>query len=179
LVLKAFSGEKIYDGKPFAESELTKYYLLSGQLMEGHRLEVTVSYSKNATKPGVYRNRIVSYKVYDENGKDVTTEYYNIRCLEGTVTIQKRPITITLGSATRIYDGRPLQCTDYWVSAGSLLPGHVLRLTISDSVTGPGTKEIYPDKVEIFDYSGSTVKLVSDFYEWTIIPAELTILPPE
>ena len=175
LALKAFSAEKYYDGKPFDQGDLAKYYIVSGQLAEGHRMEVMVSYNKDATDPGDYLNKITMCRIYDENGRDITSTYYNLVLMSGTLTIHARPITITFGSATKIYDGQPLRCTDYWVSSGSLLPGHVLQVEITGSITEPGEVDIYPDMVRILDINGSNIQEASYYYVITYIPATLII----
>lgn len=179
LILKAFGAEKYYDGQPFDQRDLAKCYILSGALQEGHRMEVTVAYDKNATKPGIYANQILSCKIYDENGKNVTDKYYNISCLDGIMTIHKRPITVTIGSAIKVYDGLPLQCSDYWVSSGSLLPNHVLRVDLTGSLTEPGTVENSLALTEIYSYTGSASKVVTDYYDITLISGYLTVTPEE
>jgi len=178
LVLKAFSGEKYYDGQPFAESDLAQYYIVSGQLAEGHRMEVTVSYDKNVTTPGDYINKITRCKIYDENGKDITSTYYDLVLMPGTLTIHRRPITVTFGSATKIYDGQPLQCTDYWISAGSLLPGHALHVEIPESITEPGTLVVYPETLRVLDINGADIRYADEYYEVLVTPATLTVHSP-
>ena len=170
LTICAFSATKIYDGKGFDAFDLARYTILSGGVQEGHRLEVDFSVEGNPATPGEYRNLIKQCRIYDENGKDVTAKYA-IHTIGGTLTILQRSITVTLGSATKVYDGTELTCGDYWISEGSLLPGHEMALVIESSVLEVGQADNEATEVHIF--SGSDE--VTDCYKITVISGKLEI----
>ena len=48
-------------------------------------------------------------------------------------------------SVTKVYDGMPLTCEEYWISSGSLVEGHritvKMRATITDIGSIPNTIE--------------------------------------
>lgn len=173
LTLCAFSATKIYDGKGFDAFDLARYTLLSGSVPEGHRMEVDFSMDENPTTPGQYRNTITQCRIFDENGKDVTAQYA-IHTIGGTLTILPRKITVTIGSATKVYDGTALTCGDYWISAGSLIAGHELALTVESTIEDVGQADNEATDVQILKGS----RQVTDCYKITLIPGKLEITNP-
>ena len=174
LYIQACSVTKTYDGKGFDWYDLTQYTILSGSLLEGHRIVVSTADGFSGSSPGTYTNSL-KYTIYDENGKNVTSEYYNIHIIDGDLTILPRKITVTMGSASKVYDGTALTCHDYWISQGSLAPGHELEVIITASLVDPGTTENFAAGVRVL-LDGADC---SHFYEITVIPGQLEITPPE
>lgn len=180
LRIQAYSATKYYDGEPFGSADLNRYGILSGSLREGHRLEITCRLSANAAYPGEYVNRIVKYAIYDENGKNVAADYYNIHLYSGTVTILPRKITVTIGSASKVYDGLPLSCTEYWIAEGSLAPGDEMTVELLASLVDPGFTDNTAGKVIIWSKTLSGGKTdVTVCYEITVIPGYLEITEEE
>ncbi len=171
LTVCAFSATKIYDGKGFNAFDLSRYTILSGELRPGHRLEAEFSIDENPVNPGQYRNLITRCRIYDENGRDVTQEQYKLHTIAGTLTILHRKITVMLGSATKVYDGKVLSCRDYWISEGSLLPTHELELTMEASLRDVGQAENTASGLRIL-HNGTDV---TSCYEVTVIPGKLEI----
>ena len=176
LHIKAFGATKYYDGQSFENYDLQQYSIVSGTLQPGHCLEVSFETAWYATDPGQYSNRITRCVVYDENGRDVTKEY-DITLYDGVMEILKRKLTVTAGSASKIYDGLPLICGDYWISAGSLVPGHEMVVQITGRLVEPGVTS-NDIKLEIWGYTpyGSRVERTI-CYEIEVIPGWLEILP--
>lgn len=180
LHIQACSVTKTYDGKGFEEYDLTQYTILAGSLRKGHRLEVTTATGRTAITPGDFVNRIERCVIYDENGKNVTSEYYNIHIYYGTLKILPRKITVTIGSASKVYDGQPLTCEDYWISQGSLAPDHELDVTIDSILWDPGTADNIPAKVRVLkEERGGSMVDYSICYEIIVIPGKLEITLPE
>lgn len=167
----AFSATKIYDGKGFNAFDLSGYTILSGELRPGHRLEAEFSMDETPVNPGQYRNLITRCRIYDENGRDVTQEQYKLHTIAGTLTILHRKIAVTLGSATKVYDGKVLTCSDYWISEGSLLPTHELEVTIDASLRDVGQTENNASSLRIV-HNGTDVTAC---YEITVIPGKLEV----
>lgn len=94
--------------------------------------------------------------------------------IDGSLTILQREITIVTGSATKIYDGLPLQCSKYWISDGSLLPGHILKVGISCTLTDPGTVQNGVDWFSI--ETADNLLDVSEYYVVTIITGTLKVV---
>lgn len=105
ITVKAKDLTKPYDGKALAANDT---YELTGKLTQGHRLEVTTKVSKDVTnvKDEGGKHQIASVKVLDSNGDNVTY-LYDITMLEGKLTITPITITLTSGSRSWYYDGRP------------------------------------------------------------------------
>lgn len=175
LTVQAYSATKLYDGEGFNAYDLAKYTILYGNLRSGHRLEVKFEQRSYAATPGEYSNRIVKCVVYDENGEDVTSRYYVIHVLYGDVTILRRPVTVTLGSASKVYDGESLSCQDYWISQGSLAPGHELVVTTDSSLTDPGLIANTASDIRIYCKQNSVMVDVTQYYEITVIDGKLEV----
>ena len=176
LHIQAYSASKYYDGVPFGSADLNGYGILSGSLREGHRLEIVCSQSVSSADPGEYVNRIINYAIYDENGKNVAADEYNIYLYSGTVTILPRKITVTIGSASKVYDGLPLSCTEYWISEGSLAPGDTIDAKILALLTEPGYMTNTAEKLTIWSVLPSGGKDDVTFcYEITVESGYLKI----
>ncbi|MBO5778675.1 MAG: transglutaminase domain-containing protein [Clostridia bacterium] len=178
LWIASYSANKIYDGKPFGEWIGDKVNLIKGQLLPGHTMQVTVNESgKNAVNVGTYYNKITEVVILDEAGNDVTAQY-SILYREGSMTIQARPITIQLGSAEKVYDGKPLTCDTWNIVSGNLLENHWLTLKNISSTTTVGTVDNTAKSVSIqsTDPSGKR-EYVTNNYDITILPGTLTVLP--
>jgi len=139
VTVTAASVEKIYDGRPIdsALSQLT--YVTEGNLLKGHYMVTTVSgaYSGIVNAGSSQTNEIKTVKVYDSAGRDVT-ERYSITTVSGTLTILKRPITIRTGSASKRYDGNTLTESSWWITSGSIVPGHELEVSVSGHIKNVG-----------------------------------------
>ncbi len=176
--IASYSANKIYDGKPFGEWVGDKVNLIKGQLLPGHTMTVTVSEEgKNAVNVGIYYNRITKVVILDEAGNDVTAQY-SILYREGTMNIEARPVTIQLGSAEKVYDGKPLTCDTWTVVSGNLLEDHLLTLKYLSSITIVGTADNTAKNVAI-QYTDPNGKrqYVTQNYKITILPGTLTVLP--
>lgn len=92
-----------YDGQPHGENG---YSITAGSLVDGHAATVTISGSK--TDAGEYEELLVpsGTKIVDAKNKDVTG-YYDISYEDGTLTINKRSVTLTSETASKVYDGTP------------------------------------------------------------------------
>lgn len=150
LVISSEGATVEYNGKTLVNG---KWHLASGELKNGHKLSVEVSGAQ--TEVGISDNYVFA-KVLDQNGSDVTSQY-KIDYVPGALNVKPRPITITAKSAEKVYDGTPLTCNDYEVSAMSLLDGHHLSVTIEGSITEIGTTPNMIKGVVINDDSGADV----------------------
>ena len=150
LVISSEGATVEYNGKTLVNG---KWHLASGELKNGHKLSVEVSGAQ--TEVGISDNYVFA-KVLDQNGSDVTSQY-KIDYVPGALNVKPRPITITAKSAEKVYDGTPLTCNDYEVSAMSLLDGHHLSVTIEGSITEIGTTPNMIKGVVINNDSGADV----------------------
>ena len=121
IIVKAKDLTKPYDGDALAADNT---YELRGNLTQGHRLEVTTKVSKDVTnvtdKDG--KHQIDSVKVLDSAGKDVKY-LYDVDLQPGTLTIEKRNVTLTSATDSKEYDGTPLTNKDVTVGGNGFADG--------------------------------------------------------
>ena len=169
IVVTAGSGEKMYDDTPFGHDDFTDgmYYLvasgadpaLAPPVAAGQTLEVRTQLPESADVYESGAHTVVSVKVWAD-GTEVTANY-SIRTEDGTVTIAPRPITVTAGSADKVYDGTPLVCATYNVTSDiRLVEGHTLTAKTVGSRTDVGSSpnEIDEESVTIFSADGRDVR---------------------
>ncbi len=104
IVITANSAEKTYDGTPLTDDGFTYTDFV---LAEGDVLEAVVEGSQ--TDAGSSVNVIKSYRVM-RGDEDVTANYIFDDSVDGTLTVTKRKVTLTSGTACKIYDGKYLTC---------------------------------------------------------------------
>ncbi len=107
----------IYDGRPHTASDLT----VTG-LLNGHKF--TNVCTPAVTEVGSADNTLLSFAIRDEDGNDVT-EHNNVSAYAGKLTVSKRPLALSTGSAVWTYDGREHSLDE--VSAEGLAEGHALH----------------------------------------------------
>ncbi len=175
LTVNAYSATKEYDGKIFSEWNSEKVVITNGMLLPGHTMTVELMEGRYHTTPGVYQNEIVSAKVYDSTGTDVTNKYYKLKLVDGEMVIRKRNIVIQLGSASKKYDGTPLKCEEWRLVSGTVLPNTEIFVETSSQITDVGkilnnTKNVY-----VYETKNGVTTDVSSCYEITVIRGYLEI----
>lgn len=124
-----------------------------------------LSASVSATDAGEYTNKVTGTAVVkDAQGNDVTSQF-KVTTVDGTLTINKRDVTIKPKDATKDYDGKKLVATDWEVAEGSLdfVKGQgIAKPTYTGSQTKPGTSESgisswgYKDNTKASNYNIKT-----------------------
>ena len=191
ITITAASGEKVYDGAPLTNSG---YTYTEGVLVEGDELTAVVEGSQ--TNAGSSANVVTSYKVMRGN-IDVTSNYTFAASVNGTLTVTKRPVKITVNNNTVTYDGKAHGAYDpaYVAEQAALgadgkdngcglvnptvgdkqqthtLSGAEVTFTAVDAGTYTDKLDIVKDNVKIM--SGNTN--VAGNYTITIKPGTLTI----
>ena len=130
ITITANSNEKTYDGTPLTDNgfDYTK-----GVLVDGDELTAVVEGSAtNVGDEGV--NKVMSYKV-TRNGEDVTKNYTFTDSVDGSLTINKRTVTLTSETASKPYDGTPLTKPVVTVSGDGFVDGEVTDVKATGSVT--------------------------------------------
>lgn len=124
-----------YDGQPHGENG---YSITMGSLVDGHAATVTISGSK--TDAGEYEGLLVpsDTKIVDAKGNDVTS-YYDISYEDGTLTINKRSVTLTSESASKVYDGTPLTKHEVKVTGDGFADGEGATYNVTGTITNVGT----------------------------------------
>lgn len=131
---------KVYDGKPlYAENKIEANILLSRLLQQGFKYEVVVEGSRTAV--GIGKSTIVSFKLYNADGVEVT-DNYEIEYEEGMLEVlspDQEIIRLYLYQIQKYYDGTALrfQLDDYEIIDG-LTSGLNLSVTFKASLTDVG-----------------------------------------
>lgn len=117
IVITANSAEKTYDGTPLTDDGYTYTDFV---LAEGDVLTAVVEGSQ--TDAGSSANVVKSYRVM-RGDEDITANYIFDDPVDGTLTVTKRKVTLTSGTACKIYDGEYLTCNKVEVGGDGFVEG--------------------------------------------------------
>ena len=140
---------------------------MEGSLLYGHSVSV-LSATGSLTSVGRSINTF-RIAITDASGRDVTY-MYKINAEYGILEMSPREITITAGSAEKVYDGTPLMCGEYILSSEypqALADGHRIEVVVTGSQTEVGRSGNSVASFTITDAAGNdvsanyTVRLVS------------------
>lgn len=170
ITITANSDTKVYNG----EVQSVSGYVISGELLSGHELsEIT------ATGSGInvetYPVTIVGNPVIKDSQGNIVTHMYKINKVNGTLTMTKRPITITSADDSKEYDGIRLTNSGFNVTSGTLVAGQEADVEVTGGITNIGTLPNSIGEVKILDGDID----VTDNYEINVVTGRLTITPKE
>lgn len=127
LYVTTGSAEKLYDGQPLVCEE---YSVQAPQeksgLLEGHTLSLAQLCA--ATDAGDTQN-LLRFSVFD--GERDVTGNYSVFYDAGTLHIDARPLSVTTGGGTWMYDGQPHTSEEFSAEEASALQGLVKGHTAS------------------------------------------------
>ena len=128
---------KIYDTAPLKAGSFT-VNPTPYTLPKGHTLTLEAKGEVTfGSVPHTYVKN--SARVQDERGNDVTKNY-EITVTDGTLTVTPRPLTVSSLGNVKVYDGMPLSQNKWSITAGALLDGHEISVTLAgESITEVGT----------------------------------------
>ena len=172
VTVKGASGTSVYDGQPHSATglETTSYTNKEGVQFS---IRAKTSGAENKADADTYVNKVSDVVVTDPHGNDVTDQF-KITTEDGKLTIDKRSVTITAGSAEKEYDGSALtadQADPKFTTKGFVDGQGISNVTVEGSQTQCGT-------------SASTIKDNSwkfqtgtngDNYSVTVKPGTLTV----
>lgn len=151
ITIQSGGGKKVYDGEALTCPD---YEIVLGELVEGHELEIVVTGEQ--INAGVGQNTF-GVEIKDKDGNPVTHNY-KINAIYGPLEVEKRPITVRSGSASKVYDGEPLYCEDYEVvSQTNILEGHNIYVKNNGEQTEIGKSENLIAEIIITDGEGEVV----------------------
>ena len=106
VTVKGASGASVYDGQPHSATglETTSYTNKEGVQFS---IRAKTSGAESKADADTYVNKVSDVVVTDPHGNDVTDQF-KITTEDGKLTIDKRSVTITAGSAEKEYDGSAL-----------------------------------------------------------------------
>ena len=112
--------------------------IVSGKLLEGHRLSATVVGS--GVNAGTYPLTLdpETLRIVDEHNKDVSEMYARSTKL-GVLTIAKRTVVITSQSAAKTYDGKALTRPAVTITGDGFVPGELAKAEATGSITKVGS----------------------------------------
>ena len=129
ITVTAANDEKVYDGTPLTNNDFTH----TGVLVDGDVLTAVVEGS--ATNVGDEGKNVVKRYVVKRGETDVTKNYTFGNSIDGKLTINLRPVTLTSETASKPYDGTPLTKPDVTVTGQGFVAGEVTGITATGSVT--------------------------------------------
>ena len=107
LTVVAKSGTWEYDGT--SHDYLSDHTLLSYEGLAPNEVIAGVDYSGTITDVGTVKNKIETLRLTNTAlNKSATIQNYNVTYVHGTLTIQKREVTIITPTVSKTYDGTPL-----------------------------------------------------------------------
>ena len=140
VTVKGASGTSVYDGQPHSATglETTTYTNKEGVQFS---IQAKTSGAENKVDAGTYENKVSDVVVTDPHGNDVTDQF-KITTEDGKLTIDKRSVTITAGSAEKEYDGSALtadQANPKFTPDGFVEGQGISDVTVEGSRTQCGT----------------------------------------
>ena len=166
LTITAATDTKVYDG-----TALTNDNYDNTALAEGDSID-SVVVTGSQTKAGSSDNTASAAVIKNADGADVT-DSYKITYVKGTLTVTKKALTITAGSASKIYDGQPLT-NDTHTDEGLVSGDSVRSVTITGSQTVVGSSYNTASDAVISNTVGEDV---TDSYDITYVRGVLEVEP--
>ena len=121
VVVRTLDASHVYDGNEFSSAD---FEIADGYTLAGNDMLVPVL-SEKITDVGSTKNRVM-FEVHGADGTDLSHNY-SIVLDAGELSVTKRDITVTTGSADKIYDATPLFCEKFTVE--NLVDGHEFSVT--------------------------------------------------
>lgn len=143
------SQDRAYDGTPLTNSD---YSITEGNFIEGHTPFVQVTGQR--TEVGTSKNT-AELKVYDVEGKDVTS-LYDIEITEGDLTVTQIVLNIFSDSLEQQYNGQEVVCETYQ-QPNELLTGDVFHGTVNGAITNVGSVPNTFSEAYVLNSSGEDV----------------------
>ena len=171
-ILVAIDSTKIeYSGSDIIAGD-NLIVITKGALAQGDRIVPSLSFNEDRT--GID----VDAEVYDVFGTNKTNNYkISFDENNSSVELARLPLLIEPISTSKVYDGKPLNFSEYRIKNGTLLTGHHLEIDYGDGIVNvdeSGTNYKIRNAY-VFDENGTNV---SDMYNIDIkSTANLTIRP--
>lgn len=170
------NNTKTYDGEPLVAEN---YSLTEGTLLAGH--EAVVTFVGSQINAGESESNL-QVTILDEDGYDVTNKYA-IKVNSGLLKVNPLDVSIKLEDTEVIYDGQRINCNNYTLTEGYLIPGHEFRPSVSVELVN--VNDELPSDIEpfVFDAKGNDVtsnyNIDLTFGNIKILPRPLIVKPVE
>ncbi len=138
VTITAKNASKAYDGTALTESGFTNTAL---ETDDTHTFTVVMTEGSTITNIGTKPNVIATVDgTAVTTGTETAIGNYLVTTANGTLTITPKPLTITAGSDTKVYDSTPLTKNSY--THTELLTGDKIEgVTVTGSQTDAGTSD--------------------------------------
>ncbi len=121
IVIVPQGASKTYDGTPLEAAGYDVYGLPAG-------FTLTAAVLGAQTNVGGSYAEVDSYVIENAAGEDVTDQFANVSFGKATLSVAKRPVTITSADATQVYNGAELTAREATVTAGEgIVEGETLE----------------------------------------------------
>ena len=154
IEVQAKSAEYLYDGEEKSVTSLvTSKFGINDEIYTVEGLSVDT----RAVHAGEYETVVIGEPVIrDSNGNDVTDQFV-VSARNGKMVIRARQITLQSGSATKIYDGKPLYSHEVIQGGDGFVRNDGISIQMSGIRTTPGIQE------NTFSYSYNEGTRESDY----------------
>lgn len=145
ILITAKGFTTVYNGKSPVVEDYTILRLDSNGeyvngLPTGHKIDSYVTYGSGVDAGEYERFSMDKAKIVDAKDKDVTS-YYDISYEDGKLTINKRSVTLTSASASKVYDGTPLTKPEVKVTGDGFVTGEGATYNVTGTITSVGTTD--------------------------------------
>ena len=172
ITVAAGSRTMTYDGDIESFRNYDEWTIVSGALKPGHTAEFHCKSYPDAAKGDLFAvNRIVDGVIRDEDGNEVTDQYY-IDYKDGELKLLPRQITLTSGSATKKYDGVALTNPNFTVSGAGVAEGDTLSTRCTGSIVNPGT---VPNDLDTIKVTNDEHGDVTRYYDIATVLGKLKV----
>ena len=140
VTITAGSASKTYDGSALTNSGFTASDLETG---DTHTFTVAMSESSTITNAGTQDNVIATVDgVAVTAGTATAVGNYSVTAANGTLTVNRKAVTITADSDSKTYDGTPLTKNSFTASALEAGDMHSFNVVMSEgsTITNAGTQ---------------------------------------
>lgn len=145
FVITADSASRTYDGTP-----LTKGTATWTDIPENYTVIYTVEGSQ--TNAGTSLNTVTSFAIYDADNNPVTGNYA-CTAVPGTLTVEKKAVTVKADSDTFVYDGTSHTVNTWSVISGGFIDGE----TVNINMTAASKLTTVGNAANIIDAAGISV----------------------
>ena len=153
LTIQISDATHVYDGTEFTS---TDYQVTSGGVVVSDRINAAFD-GVSVINAGDEATNTASFTFTALSGIDVTN-YYEVECIPGTLSVTKRPLHIVSASDSKTYDGTPLVGSGYEVGGEtSFAVGQTFGAITPAEITQVGEIINEPVSVEVVDGNGNTV----------------------
>lgn len=145
ILITAKGFTTVYNGKSPVVEDYTILRLDSnGEYVNGlptvHKIDSYVTYGSGVDAGEYKRFSMDEAKIVDAKDNDVTSNY-DIGYENGTLTINKRSVTLTSESASKVYDGTPLTNDTVNVGDKGFVEGEGATYNVTGTITNVGTTD--------------------------------------